>query len=90
MNVGHMITAYNPKLIYDGDYLADADKYIEKVKGSKSVEGREIAIPGDDRKQNRETAVLNGITLTDDVVEKLEYLFGEKLKEDKELIQFHG
>ena len=87
MNVGHMITAFNPELIYDGNYLSDADGYIEKLKASKSVGDKEIVIPGDDRKKNRESAVLNGIALTDDVVEKLEHLFGEKLqKKVREII----
>ena len=81
MNVGHMIVAFNPQLIYEGDFFADADKYVERIKASKVVEGKEIVIPGDDRKKKKYEAEKNGVELTSDVVEKLENLFGEKLKQ---------
>ena len=79
MNVGHMIVAFNPGLMYDGDFLAAADEYVERLKASKAVEGKQIVIPGEDRKKQKEEAGASGIELTADVVEKLEKLFEEKL-----------
>ena len=79
MNVGHMIVVFNPLLLYEGDYFADADKYIERLRSSKVIEGKNIIIPGEDRKARKKEAIINGICLTADVVEKLEQLFGEKL-----------
>lgn len=80
MNVGHLITAFNPELIYDGDFKSDADKYVETLKSSKVVEGKQIVIPGENRKRRKAEAEKSGIELTFDVVEKLELLFGEELK----------
>ena len=79
MNVGHMIAAFNPELIYDGDFLSDADAYVERIKNSKSREGKEIIIPGEDRKRRKKEAEQNGIELIPEVVEKLEKILGEKL-----------
>ena len=44
MNVGHLIVAFNPALIYDGDFLADADSYVEKLKASKVVDGKKCLV----------------------------------------------
>ncbi len=82
MNVGHMLVAFNPDLIYDDDFFTEVDTYVEKLKSSKVVEGKQVVIPGDDRKRKRIEAEQLGIELTLDVVEKLENLFGEKLKRD--------
>ena len=79
MNVGHMIVAVNPKIIFDGDFLLEADKYVETLKKSKVMEGKTIVLPGDDRKSYKKEALKNGISLTQDVVDKLEILFNEKL-----------
>ncbi len=79
MNVGHMITAFNPELICDGDYLAEADKYIERIKRSKHRENNDIIVPGEDRKSRKKDAMENGITLTPDVVKQLESLFQTNL-----------
>ena len=80
MNVGHMIVAFNPDLIYEGNFLADADGYVEKLKASKAAEGKRIGIPGENRRLKKEEALNSGIELPPDVVEKLERLFGQSLK----------
>ena len=80
MNVGHMIVAINPALIYDGDFLMDADRYVEKLKASKSIDGKKIIVPGENRRNRMIEANEKGIELTLDVVEKLEHLFEEKLR----------
>ena len=82
MNVGHMIAAINPALIYDGDYLADADEYVNRIMSSKTIEGKTVVIPGDDRKRKKEESEKKGIELSPDVVDKLELLFGEQLSEN--------
>lgn len=82
MDVGQMFVAINPKMIYDGDFLNDMDEYIKTLRGSKSVAGKTIALPGDDRKAKMEDVLVNGLTLAEDSVRKLEALFGERLKEE--------
>lgn len=79
MNVGHLIVAFNPQLIYGDDFLSVADDYVEKIKQSKCKEGMSIVLPGDDRKKSKAEALTNGIPLSLDVVEKLESLFGDKI-----------
>lgn len=79
MNVGHMIVAINPEVIYDGNYMQAADHYVEKLKGSKVISSKNIIIPGDRGKLRKKEAVKNGICLTYDTVKNLESLFGCKL-----------
>lgn len=80
MNVGQMFIAIDPKQIYDGDFEADMDEYISILRHSKVMEGRTISVPGDDRIAKKEKSLKNGIELSADSVEKLESLFGVKLK----------
>lgn len=47
MDVGFMITVYNPKLIVNGDYYDKIGAYIKKLKSSS--EGDEVILPGNDR-----------------------------------------
>lgn len=79
MDVGHMIVAINPKMLYDGDFLADADIYVERLRESKSIGGKEIIVPGDARKKRRAVSSEQGIELTEDVLKKLQNLFKEQL-----------
>ena len=79
MNTGHMMVAFHPDLIYDGDFLAEADRYVKRIMASKTIDGKSIILPGEDRKQKKEEAMILGIELTESVVEKLEKLFGESL-----------
>ena len=81
MNVGQMFIAIDPKQVYDGDFEADMDEYINILRSSKVMEGRTIAIPGDDRIAKKETSLTKGIELSQDTVEKLESLFNVKLKQ---------
>jgi LDH2 family malate/lactate/ureidoglycolate dehydrogenase len=75
MNVGQMFVAINPDMVYDGDFLTDMDCYITSLRGSKVMDGRVIAIPGDDRISKRSVSLKRGIELSDDTREKLESLF---------------
>ena len=75
MNVGQMFVAINPEMVYDGDFLADMDGYIDILRGSKVMDGRIIAIPGDDRVSKRRISLESGIDLSEDTREKLESLF---------------
>lgn len=75
MNVGQMFVAINPMMVYEGDFLADMDDYIQILRSSKVVEGKKIALPGDDRVQRREASLECGIELNEDTVKKLESLF---------------
>lgn len=47
MNVGFMMTVYNPKIIFGPDYYEQFDKYINNLKFSNSDE--KPVLPGDDR-----------------------------------------
>ena len=75
MNVGQMFVAINPDTVYDGDFLTDMDGYIDILRQSKVMDGRTIAIPGDDRISKRKVSLENGIELSDDTKVKLESLF---------------
>lgn len=75
MNVGQMFVAINPKMVYEGDFLSDMDNYIDTLRKSKVMEGRIIAIPGDDRINKRKLSLESGIELSDDTRGKLESLF---------------
>lgn len=72
MNVGQMFVAINPKMVYEGDFEADMDSYIDILRKSRVVDGKTISIPGDDRIAKRKTSMEKGITLTSDAVGKLE------------------
>lgn len=75
MNVGQMFVAINPDTVYDGNFLTDMDGYIDILRQSKVMDGRTIAIPGDDRISKRKVSLENGIELSDDTKVKLESLF---------------
>lgn len=76
MNVGQMFVAINPEMVYEGDFMADMDGYIDIIRSSKVMDGRNIAIPGDDRVIKRKMSLESGIDLSEDTVKKLEPLFG--------------
>ncbi|MCH1941242.1 Ldh family oxidoreductase [Holdemania massiliensis] len=80
MNVGHLIIAINPEIIYEGDFKSDMDRYIEILKNSNTVKGKEIVIPGDRSKSRKLENKKLGIILSDEVIRKLEYLFDEKME----------
>lgn len=82
MDVGQMFMAINPQMVYEGDFLADMDEYILRLRNSNVVDGKTIALPGDDRRANRQDALAHGITLAEETVKKLEALFGEPLREE--------
>lgn len=81
MNVGQLFVAFDPEQIYDGDFLSDMDEYIDLLRNSKTVDGKQIAIPGDDRAKVKEMSQKHGVTLSADSVDKLEQTFGTQLKE---------
>lgn len=80
MNVGQLFVAIDPSLVYDGDFLSEMDEYISILRNSKSIPGKSIAVPGDDRELARQMSQKAGIKLDEPVVVSLEELFGEKLK----------
>ena len=80
MDVGQMFIAINPAMVYEGDFFEDMDGYLGTIRKSIVIEGRKIAIPGDDRIAKRKESLEKGIELTEDTVLKLEKLFGEHLK----------
>lgn len=83
MNVGQMFVAINPEMIYEDDFLLKMDGYIETLRNSKVIEGRRIAIPGDDRIAKRIESLEHGLLLEEDSVKKLEALFGVSLIESQ-------
>ena len=86
MNVGHMIIAINPQLIYDGDFLSDGDLYFERLKSSKAKDGTKIVIPGEDRIEKKKKSLAEGITLEDETIMKLEQLFDKPLQPYKNMM----
>lgn len=79
MNVGQMFVAINPDMVYDGDFLTDMDGYITTLRDSKVMDGRAIAIPGDDRVLRRSVSLKSGIELSDDTKNILESLFNTSI-----------
>ena len=75
MNVGHMFMAIDPRVVFEGDFYNEADCFVNTLRSSKSVPGKTIVLPGDDRKRKKDVSMQKGIILLDDTVKKLEYLF---------------
>ncbi|MDO5558742.1 MAG: Ldh family oxidoreductase [Oscillospiraceae bacterium] len=80
MNVGNMFIAIDPRIVCDGDFYNEADEFLRILRDSKSIPGKKIIIPGDDRKKFKDTSMKYGIELTNKTVESLELLFTVKLK----------
>lgn len=79
MNVGQLFVAIDPIQVYDGDFYSDVDKYIDILRNSKVVEGKTIAVPGDDRIKARKHNLELGIEISEADVIKLEEVFNKKL-----------
>lgn len=79
MDVGHFFMAIDPMMVYDGNFYKAMDTYIDTIKCSKTVSGKEIIVPGDDRKKKKEEALKKGVRLTDNTVLELEKLLNTKL-----------
>lgn len=75
MNVGQTFIAIEPNMIFGDDFLNEMDQYIEIIRNSKTVEDKKVIVPGDRRKELKETAVANGIVLEGDTAEKLAKIF---------------
>ncbi len=84
MDVGHMIMAIDPALIYDGDFLADMDRYVQTLRASKASQGEKILVPGDRRKKQIEMAEKYGVELSTEVVKQLEEIGCLALSEELE------
>ena len=80
MNVGHMVVAFNPKILYEGEFLTAADNYIKLIKESQSIKGQQIIIPGENKRKYKRKAMKEGISLPLEVVKKLEFIFKSELK----------
>lgn len=74
MNVGHMVVAFNPKILYEGEFLTAADNYIKLIKESQSIKGQQIIIPGENKRKYKRKAMKEGISLPLEVVKKLEFI----------------
>ncbi len=79
MNVGQIFISIDPKIVYGDDFYLEADEYIKTLRNSKSVAGKKIVLPGDDRKELKDKSLKCGVVLSDDTVEKLQNLFGNTL-----------
>ena len=71
MNVGHMFIAIDPNMVYENDFLDLMDQYIEVIRSSKPVTGKNVIVPGDRRKRENELSEEDGIALSEDSAEKL-------------------
>ena len=79
MNVGQMFMAISPELIFGEGFLAEMDQYLDAVRSSKAVEGKMIAVPGDDRQTKKEAAIESKkIAISDEIAVELEKLFSKK------------
>lgn len=49
MNVGFSFTVISPKIVFGEDFYQKMDEYIQAVRTSTPVDGKTVALPGDDR-----------------------------------------
>lgn len=77
MNVGHAFMALDPLQIYEGDFLAEMDEYIDCIRCSKAIPGKIISIPGDRKYEERKKSHEFGIELDEQTEDKLNILFDE-------------
>lgn len=82
MNVGQLFIAVNVDIVYEGDFASDMDLYIQTLRKSKTLKGRMIRVPGENKALARKEAYEKGVILTDDTVEKLERLFAVELMKE--------
>ena len=61
MNVGYYVCAIDPTVIYGEGFYTEVDKYIDHIRKSKTADGKEIALPGDDRLKTYEKNMTQGI-----------------------------
>lgn len=64
------IDGFRPK----DDFKADMDKWIERFRNAKSVNGKNVLIPGDPERELEQERGLNGIPLNEKVIEDLTIL----------------
>ncbi len=67
MNVGFTFVVINPEVVCGKDYYDDMDLYIESIRGGRAIEGGKIVLPGDDRLENYESNLKNGICVPQNV-----------------------
>ena len=61
MNVGFSFTAISPKLVFGEDFYQKVDEYIKAIRESAPLEGKTVALPGDDRLLNYRKNLKNGL-----------------------------
>ncbi len=71
MDVGQTFIAIDPSVVFDGDFPAVMDGYIEQIRRSRAAGDGSPVLPGDNKKRIRADNVANGIALPDAAVESL-------------------
>ena len=61
MNVGFSFTVISPKLVFGEDFYQKVDDYIKTVRASAPLEGKMVALPGDDRLLHYRKNMKNGL-----------------------------
>ena len=79
MNVGHMVVAFNPDIVFEGNYSDEIEKYIRTLRNSKAIPGKSIIIPGDKRSRKRKESLYNGISISSETRMRIEKLFEDNL-----------
>ncbi len=59
MNVGFCITVMDPKQIFGNEYDIAIKQYVNELRESGCIDGQEIALPGDDRIQHKNSLLEN-------------------------------
>lgn len=49
MNIGYYMVAIDPYIVFGDDYSVVIARYIDEIRNSRTIEGMEIVLPGDDR-----------------------------------------
>ncbi len=61
MNVGFSFTVISPEIVFGDDFYQKMDAYIQTVRASKPLDGKTVAIPGDDRLFKYRENMKNGL-----------------------------
>jgi (2R)-3-sulfolactate dehydrogenase (NADP+) len=71
MNVGQTFMAIDPKVVYGEDFYKVINQYCERIRTSKSIDGKPVRVPGDGKRTNLKKNIEFGIPLDELTVSKI-------------------
>ena len=74
MNVGQFFTVIDPNALYGPSFCEEMDKYLNRIRHSKSTGNDPVIAPGDNMQQIKGKNVMHGIQLSEKCIEELNML----------------